>query len=90
MKTYEEFMENMTCAFINQFLELVKSHVESIMFVLYKTNLRAGPAIAESCLLGNFEPLTLLALNFKLILIYPILRVRKTSFHHFLHVHLPL
>ena len=36
-------MENMTCAFMNQCLELVKSHVENTMPILH------------GCLFGDFE-----------------------------------
>jgi len=40
MNTYRESMENMTCAFMNRFFELVKVHIESTMFVLLETDLR--------------------------------------------------
>ena len=45
----------MTCAFIDQFSELVKDHVESIMPTLHRTYLMVEPSTPDGCLIGNFE-----------------------------------
>ena len=55
MKTYGEFMETMTSILINQFLELVKSYVESIVHVFRKTDLSIVPSLLEGHLLGDFK-----------------------------------
>jgi len=60
------------------------------MLVLHETDLRAGPIIPKIVYRVILSRLTLLALNFKLILIYSTIKVRKTSLYLFLHVHVPL
>ena len=85
-----ESMERMTCTFMEQFLELAKSHLESTILVSHETGLRVGLTVREGCLLGNFESPYPLALNFKLKLIYLTLRVRKRSLHLSFHMHLSL
>jgi len=47
--------KNMTSVLIDQFSELVKSHIGSTMLLLHKTNNRVGPTTCEGCLLSNFE-----------------------------------
>jgi len=47
-------MENTITTLIDQFLKLVKSHVESIMHVLHETSLKVGPFPPNDCFLGDF------------------------------------
>jgi len=56
-------MENVTSTpiFIDEFFELVKIHVECIVPVLHKTDVRIGPS-PLACLLGDFK--SSLALSF--------------------------
>ena len=73
-KTHSKSVENLSCAFMDQFSKLVKSHVESIMLILHETDVKVGPTVCKGYLLGDFESLYHLATNFKLILIYLTLR----------------
>jgi len=55
MKNYRKSMENMTITLIDQFCELVNSHVKSIVPVLHETNRRVGPSPPHGWSLGDFE-----------------------------------
>ena len=55
MKNYKEFMENITCVFMNQLSELVKSNLWSTVPILHETDLSIGPTMPEGCLLSDFE-----------------------------------